>query len=202
MSRRRTQAERRQETIGKLLDATIECLAERGYANTSTSKICKRAGVSQGGLFNHFDTRVDVIVAATDRICQQHVAQFEVAAAAADEIDQGLVRQMVEFIRMTARSPRHAAWHEVMVAARTDDDLRDGVHDALGRFERALLQTAARVLDVGQERAERLGVVLLSLMHMFDSEAVTVAVHPNAALEEARVEWVTELLQRELAGRD
>lgn len=199
MSKRRTQAERRRETIGKLLDATIECLAERGYAQTSTSKICRRAGVSQGALYNHFDSRVDVVVAATDRICALHVAEFEAAAAAADEMDDGLVRQIVEFVRRSARTPRHSAWHEVMVAARTDEELREGVAEPLERFEQALLTTAAEVLELEATRSGQLGVVLLSLMHMFDSEAVTTAVHPNPAIEEARVEWVTAVLRAELS---
>jgi hypothetical protein len=57
-----------------------------------------------------------------------------------------------------------------------------------------------RVLEIGEEKAERLGVVLLSLMHMFDSEAVTTAVHPNPGIEEARIAWTADLLRRELAN--
>ena len=37
--KRRTQAERRAATRGALLDATIDCLVEFGYANTTTNRI-------------------------------------------------------------------------------------------------------------------------------------------------------------------
>lgn len=195
MTRRRTQEERRQETIGKLLDATIEMLAERGYADTSTSKVAKRAGVSQGALFNHFDSRIAVIVAATERICQQHIDQFEQAATLADDIEGDLVAPLVEFVRTTSRSTRHAAWHEVMVAARTDDELRDGVRQPLHRFEQGLLATMQRVFEVPDDRMGHVGAVVLSMMHMFDSEAVTVAIVPNDDIEQARVDWAARTLR-------
>ena len=73
---RRTQAERREATIARLLDATIDALAERGYAGASVAEICRRAGLSQGALFRHFDTRHAVIGAATDEIGRRHLARF------------------------------------------------------------------------------------------------------------------------------
>ena len=45
---RRTQAERRETTRTKLLDAAVECLTERGYAATSVVDVQQRAGVSRG----------------------------------------------------------------------------------------------------------------------------------------------------------
>ena len=198
--RRRTQEERRTETIGKLLEATVDCLAERGYASTSTNKIATRAGVSQGALFNHFDSRVEVIVAATDLICSQHIEQFHRAAQFAEETDDDIIAGLVEFVRSTARTPRHAAWHEVMVAARTDEELCEGVRGSLERFERGLLETAREIFSFPEERARRLGTIILSVMHMFDSEAVTFAVRPNPEIEDERAAWVAEILRRELAG--
>src|SRR5947207_660303 len=41
--RRRSQEERREATRGAVLDATVECLAERGYAGTTTTRIARRA---------------------------------------------------------------------------------------------------------------------------------------------------------------
>ena len=43
----RLQEERSAETRGRLLDATVECLHEFGYAGTTTTEIARRAGVSR-----------------------------------------------------------------------------------------------------------------------------------------------------------
>ena len=45
---RRTQEERSAETRARLLEATIESLGEVGYASTTTTGVCERAGVSRG----------------------------------------------------------------------------------------------------------------------------------------------------------
>ena len=68
---RRTQEERREGTIRKLLDAATEALIEVGYAGASVQEICERAGVSQGGLFRHFATREALMVAVGEDVGQQ-----------------------------------------------------------------------------------------------------------------------------------
>ena len=57
VARRRTQQERREGTIRKLLDAAAETLIEVGYSEASVQRICARAEVSQGALFRHFASR-------------------------------------------------------------------------------------------------------------------------------------------------
>ena len=42
--KRRNQAERSAATREALLDATLECLVEDGYANTTTARVAERAG--------------------------------------------------------------------------------------------------------------------------------------------------------------
>lgn len=194
---RRTQASRREATCEKLLTATIDCLAALGYAGTSVAEICERAGVSQGALFRHYPTRRDVIVAAADAIGRRHLSVF---AAADLDLRKGGFRPFVRLIREICRSPTHAAWREIMIAARTDPGLRAAASAGLQRFEAAIVELCARTLGLTESRARPAAVVLLSVMHMFDSEAVTVVVYGNAPLEAARVRWAAQMLERELAA--
>ena len=41
----------------KILDAALELFANEGYAATPTSKIAKKAGVSEGLIFRHFENK-------------------------------------------------------------------------------------------------------------------------------------------------
>ena len=68
---RRTQQERRDETRGKLLDATIECLLASGYQATTTRRVAELAGVSAGAMTHHFPQRVDLVGAAVERLAEQ-----------------------------------------------------------------------------------------------------------------------------------
>src|SRR5919112_801628 len=92
---RRTQAERRAGTIGALLEATVACLATRGYAGTSTAAVCAAAGVSQGALFRHFPTRQALLVATAQHVSSRNVEAFR--ALLDEDVDtvEGLTRALL-----------------------------------------------------------------------------------------------------------
>lgn len=50
---RRTQQERSTETRERLLDATVQSLIDLGYAKTTTTVVCERAGLSRGAQVHH-----------------------------------------------------------------------------------------------------------------------------------------------------
>lgn len=47
----------------EIVRAAIELISEKGYYNTSTSEIAKRAGVAEGTIFRHYRTKKDLLVA-------------------------------------------------------------------------------------------------------------------------------------------
>lgn len=196
---RRTQAERKAATVATLIDATIDTLAQAGYASASVRAICRRAGVSQGALFRHFPTRLDIIEATAAAIGARHLAAFEAAFVAGVD-----VAGMLRFIASAARSDTHAAWHELMVAARTDPALRPAMAAALEALEQAVLGSVARWLGLealglaDPARIERVGLIVLSILHIYDSEAVTSRIHPNPPLLARRLTWLEGLLRAEL----
>lgn len=197
VAKRRTQAERRSTTIAQLLSATISSLAHKGYAKTTMAGVCEEAELSQGALFRHFPTRADLIAAATDEICRRHIALVSGSAKQIGRVSgTDAAKALVTTIRDATRTPEHAAWHEVMVAARCDEGLRGLVSPALKKFEQDLLGALGKLGGATQNK--RVGTILLSLLHVFDSEAVTVAVYGNPLLEADRIEWLSELLAREL----
>jgi AcrR family transcriptional regulator len=65
---RRTQAERRAASRQRLLDAAVECLAELGYGKTTLPEIVRRAGLSNGAMWRHFPSKVELLVAATQEL--------------------------------------------------------------------------------------------------------------------------------------
>lgn len=186
---RRSQAQRRASTRAALLDAAIAVLAEHGYSQLTVAEVCRRAGFSQGALFRHYPSRLDLIAAATDEVCERHRALIAEGMTALGQAADAAA--LLQAWRAAARSTEHAAWHEVMVAARTNPALLERVAPALRRFEAALLEAA------GPDR--RLGMILLSILHLLDSEAVTSAVYPNPELEAARDAWLGQVLEQALA---
>src|SRR5690606_18989192 len=46
----------------KILEAAIELFSEKGYASTSTSEIAKKAGVAEGTIFRHYNTKKELLM--------------------------------------------------------------------------------------------------------------------------------------------
>jgi AcrR family transcriptional regulator len=65
---RRTQAERRAATRRALLDAARSLFAERGYHGTAAEEIVRRAGLTRGALYHHFEDKQDLFRAVIDEM--------------------------------------------------------------------------------------------------------------------------------------
>ena len=130
---RRTQAERTATTRAALLDATVDCLAELGYAGATTTEIARRAGVSRGAQLHHFPTKQDLVVAAVEHLYERRTVEFRSALAG---VTQGPDRldAAVDVLWSIISGPTFAACLEVNVAARTDDVLRRRFEELDARF--------------------------------------------------------------------
>jgi AcrR family transcriptional regulator len=65
---RRTQAERRQSTRQALLDAARSVFSERGYQGAAAEEIVRRAGLTRGALYHHFEDKKDLFRAVVDEM--------------------------------------------------------------------------------------------------------------------------------------
>src|SRR3712207_6768078 len=65
---RRTQAERRATTRRALLDAAREMFAERGYHGAAAEEIVRRAGVTRGAMYHHFEDKRELFRAVVEEI--------------------------------------------------------------------------------------------------------------------------------------
>ena len=189
---RRTQAQRREGTIGALLDATVVCLAERGYAATSTAAVCAEAGVSQGALFRHFRTRQALLVATAAHVATRQVEAFRaLGEREVDTVDD--VVAVLSHLRTVVLSPANQTWRELLVAARADADLRTALHPARESLQQQMLAAAA---DLWADRlpADDLAAVLSIVVNMLDGLAFS-ALDPDPAAAPGRtVERALRLL--------
>ncbi|WP_338863170.1 TetR/AcrR family transcriptional regulator [Myxococcus stipitatus] len=146
---RRTQQERRETTRRKLLDATIETLVELGHARLTTVEVAKRAGVSQGALFTHFDTKEELLAAAVEHLFPRLIQDY-LAGVGARPSGKDRIATAVDMLWAAFQRPELQAAIELYVAARTDQELQvalasvDGPHrENLHRVARELFPEAA-----------------------------------------------------------
>jgi AcrR family transcriptional regulator len=139
-SGRRTQAERTAETTTKLLDATAACLAELGYGRTSTTEICRRAGVSRGAMLHHFPSKAVLVAAACEHVFERRVEEFRAVIAAVPSGGDRIGAAIDTTWQMFKRDS-FAAWFELIVAGRTDPDLQPHVALVAARLNASVRET-------------------------------------------------------------
>ena len=163
---RRTQEARSAETRARLLDATIASLVEVGYASTTTTAVCERAGVSRGAQVHHFPRKQDLVVAAVAHLAARRAAELRRRAEAvpdasgADRFDA-----LLDLVAEAFGGPLFDAALELWVAARTDAQL----HRSLYQFERVAGRGLASLWrEVAGDLAnhERFDALLELTMHM------------------------------------
>src|SRR3954464_14398836 len=115
---RRSNAERSAATQARLLDATIDCLVERGWAATSTTEVVRRAGVSRGAQVHHFPTKEDLVLAAIEHLLERRTQEFE-AMFAELPADQRSPANAMRLLQLHWFGDTFAAWLELLMAARS-----------------------------------------------------------------------------------
>jgi len=114
------QEERSRATRSRLLEAAVHCLAEYGYAGSSTTLVSERAGVSRGAQLHHFPSKAHLLAAAVEHLAR---VRGEELAARASAVAPGNRREVLEMLAGHFTSPVFDAALELWVAARTDPEL-------------------------------------------------------------------------------
>jgi AcrR family transcriptional regulator len=140
----RTQEERSAAMRERLLDATIDCLVEYGYAGTTTTRVAERAGVTRGAQVHHFPTKTDLVTAAI-----RHVAtrRAELAFAEMDRLPASTdpIGDILDLLWDIHQGPIFAATIELLLAARTDPELRAQVADVEPQVNDMVLDLSKRL---------------------------------------------------------
>jgi AcrR family transcriptional regulator len=119
---RQTQRQRREETRGRLLVATQSALVERGYAGTTTTAVCRRAGVSQGALFKHFANKGELLAATAEQLFAHLIDAYRDSMPRLAGIDDRAAAA-VQLLWGAFEDARLLAAIELYGAARTDREL-------------------------------------------------------------------------------
>lgn len=140
---RRTQEQRSSEMRVRLLDATIDCLVEYGYAGTTTPRVAERAGVTRGAQVHHFGSKNDLVVAAISHLAQRRAETAMRDMGRVENVDDP-VDAALEFLWELHQGPLFIATVELWVAGRTDPVLAAAMEKVEPFVNNAVLLAVAR----------------------------------------------------------
>lgn len=149
-----TRREQHAKTHAALLDATIRCLVDHGYAGTTTQRIQQEAGVSRGALLHHFASKSELLVAAIHHIADRRLDDFGELVAGLGDGPESLPH-MVHAVRSAMTGPAFQAAMELWAASRTDPQLREALLPAEKRLGSALRNHFERHAGIADPEAAR-----------------------------------------------
>ena len=82
---RRGRKATRQARRRQLIEATIDCLARHGYAHTTLAVVAEAAGLSQGVVIFHFESKEKLLVATLQHLAEEYAAHWRAALEKAAE---------------------------------------------------------------------------------------------------------------------
>jgi AcrR family transcriptional regulator len=193
---RTKQAEKSRHTRQLLLDATVECLVENGFLQTTTQAIAQRAKVSRGAMMHHFDSRSHIIDEVARYLAAKLTQEYDdfIRDVALDE--KPSFPKMLKTVEMLqthhSQTLAHAAWQELLGSARANRELMG----TIAPLQRELDEVIARILmecfPIRRERPESKAL----LRNLFLAVLRSVIVNADPAPNSERMRRLNELLAR------
>lgn len=190
--RRRTQAQRSASTQEALLDATIECLVEHGYAETTTTAICRRAGVSRGAQVHHFPNKADLVARALEHLARRRkeVLRREFASCAKRDL-----RTAIRALWSCFDGPLFIAATELWTAARTDAVLRDRLRPIERGIGRLTWELAYEIFPEEIRKRPDFERNFQAVLNMMRGLGITAGMRESAAPVDRLLSVAADLLQ-------
>ena len=139
---REPKQERSRATRQRLLDATIESLAEVGWDRTTVVAVAGRAGVSRGAAQHHFRTREDLFTAAVEYVAEERSLALRALFPEGAADRRAVVAAVVDLYT----GPLFRAALHLWVAASNEDQLRPRVTELEARVGRETHRIAVELL--------------------------------------------------------
>lgn len=156
--------DRSRVTRDRILESTIECLAEHGWQQTTTAMVAGRTGISRGALQHHFPTREDLFLTAVDHMFDaHHLGEMRVGAdlTPGDDHFELIVSRILDYYA----SDIFKAALQVWTAGAAEPALAERIRPLEEKFARGVYDQVVALLraDVSDERTHRLIQTTLDL---------------------------------------
>lgn len=137
-----------------ILEAAVDCLERHGYARTTTQMIAQTAEISRGAMLHHYATKQELIAAVIDYTFYKRMEQF--VARIGELTEDARVREHsgIELYWQSVLSREFAAYLELSMAARTDEELREIFLPKARRFVRIEREKVLAAFPEWQDKPE------------------------------------------------
>ncbi|MDB5630492.1 MAG: TetR/AcrR family transcriptional regulator [Tardiphaga sp.] len=164
--RRRTQAERSEETRTRILKAAASLIRKRGYARFRTAEVAEAAGLSRGAQLHHFPTKDSLVVATLEYVFDQAQAVSRKRASTVNQ-PRDLIESVIADAREFFFSEHFMVAIDIVLSTSTNQSVRKQILDISRKARRPVETAWAEALaanGVSGELASDIVALTLSLV--------------------------------------
>lgn len=193
----------------EILDAALDCFAERGFAATRLDDVARRAGVTKGTLYLYFQSKEELFKAVVRTNIVPRLEQFERLAEASPGPASAILRQLLTgFPKMAAASRISAIPKLVIAEARNFPDLASFYFEEVVSRARSLIKSILtrgiasgefRAVDIDHAFFSLIGPILLSMLWKHSLEPCDSRPLDIEALAASHLDFVLHALAPEAA---
>jgi AcrR family transcriptional regulator len=187
--------EARREAI---LAAAVVEFAQHGFAATTTDAIARAAGLSKGGLYWHFKSKDEILVALLDQIFDQELVALAMATAGGSTSEH--LRQLgtQTAAAMVELEPLRPVVLEFFALAVRQADVRARIAGYIQNYQRLLVALLQPGFDAGEFRHGTAEQAALTVIAQLEGLALIWSVAPHLVDLRGQIAAAVELLLRGL----
>lgn len=191
------------ETRAKIIQQAAGLFNQQGYAGSSMSDIMRVTGLQKGGIYNHFNSKEELALAAFDFAVQSSSQQFLKAVRGKRHAIEKL-QAMLQVYRQFVDDPPIPGGCPLLNTAVESDDahpaLRDRAQQAMTSWRRLIIRIIARGIAKGEISAKADSEVVATILIATVEGALMMSkLYGNEVHLERAIEHLHRYLAQELS---
>jgi AcrR family transcriptional regulator len=179
------------QTKKRLIEGAIRCIVKFGYSKTTTLRVAAEAGLSRGAMLHHFENGEALMRAVIAELNDKRLR----AIRRTGDMDSRGVHEVVRTYWDQLSSSSFTAFHELSIAARTDQGLAQILEPAQAEFRERRYALSIEAFPEWQKNRTNFDLALALSQQTIEGMAINRLVH---GLDEAMVEPLLSNLERQI----
>ena len=179
------------QTKKRLIEGAIRCIVKFGYSRTTTSRVAAEASLSRGAMLHHFENGEALMRAVIAELNDKRLR----AIRRTGDMDSRGVHEVVRTYWDQLSSSSFTAFHELSIAARTDQGLAQILEPAQAEFRGRRYALSIEAFPEWQKNRTNFDLALALSQQTIEGMAMNRLVH---GLDEAMVEPLLTNLERQI----
>ena len=193
-TRRALAKERRRQ---ELIDATIRCISKKGLGGTTLGDVAKEAGLSQGIVNLHFDSKDNLLAETLRSLADEYDEQFERALAGSPDDPAAKLESLMEMDLKPSICDRRklAVWFAFFGEVKAQPTYQKICAARDQKYEAVTVDLARAIVRDGNYAGIDPGVVADALSSMTDGMWLSCLVNPKTFDRERSLDAVRSYLR-------